>query len=124
MSCDELDFLVELALEVPGVYGSRMTGGGFGGCTITLVERDSVRTLEMHLQKKYYEKTGKRCVCYDALPSEGAGVFPGGSGAGGRQGGGWGWLLLSAVAAAAAAVAVGAYYYVTSPGDVPLKSLS
>jgi len=75
VSCDELDLLVELALEVPGVFGSRMTGGGFGGCTITLVERDSVRTLEMHLKKKYFEKTGKKCVCYDAVPSEGAGEF-------------------------------------------------
>lgn len=66
---------MELALEVPGVYGSRMTGGGFGGCTITLVDRDSVRTLEMHLKQKYLEKTGKSCICYDALPSDGAGVF-------------------------------------------------
>ncbi len=37
MSCKELDQLVELALQVDGVYGSRMTGGGFGGCTVTLV---------------------------------------------------------------------------------------
>lgn len=38
MSCPELDQLVEAALAVPGVYGSRMTGGGFGGCTVTLLE--------------------------------------------------------------------------------------
>lgn len=77
VSCAELDLLVELALEVPGVYGSRMTGGGFGGCTITLVDRDSVRTLEMHLRKQYFEKTGKKCLCYDAFPCEGAGSFGG-----------------------------------------------
>lgn len=37
VSCAELDQLVKLAMEVKGVYGSRMTGGGFGGCTVTLV---------------------------------------------------------------------------------------
>mmetsp|Transcript_26454 Transcript_26454/g.39276 ORF Transcript_26454/g.39276 Transcript_26454/m.39276 type:complete len:442 (+) Transcript_26454:48-1373(+) len=73
VSCKELDFLVDTALEVPGVLGSRMTGGGFGGCTITLVERDSVRTLEMHLKAKYNEEFGLNCVCYECLPSTGAG---------------------------------------------------
>ena len=38
-------------------------------------DRDSVRSLEMHLKKKYLEKTGKKCTCYDAIPSEGAGAF-------------------------------------------------
>lgn len=40
VSCDELDTLVDVALEIPGVYGSRMTGGGFGGCTVTLCQRE------------------------------------------------------------------------------------
>nr|CAD7585614.1 unnamed protein product [Timema genevievae] len=42
VSCQELDQLVELALAVPGVLGSRMTGAGFGGCTVTLLNKDSV----------------------------------------------------------------------------------
>ena len=41
MSCPEIDTLVELAMEVEGVYGSRLTGGGFGGCTVTLVDKVS-----------------------------------------------------------------------------------
>lgn len=39
VSCPEIDTLVNLAMEVKGVYGSRLTGGGFGGCTVTLVEK-------------------------------------------------------------------------------------
>jgi galactokinase len=41
VSCEELDLLVEVAKIIPGVYGSRMTGGGFGGCTVTLCRRDA-----------------------------------------------------------------------------------
>ena len=40
VSCDELDFLVDSAITLPGVYGARMTGGGFGGCTVNLVRRE------------------------------------------------------------------------------------
>lgn len=39
VSCPELDTLVDLAMEVEGVYGSRLTGGGFGGCTVTLADK-------------------------------------------------------------------------------------
>lgn len=44
VSCKELDLLVDLA-KIPGVYGSRMTGGGFGGCTVTLLKKSSVSQL-------------------------------------------------------------------------------
>lgn len=50
VSCEELDLLVKLALEVDGVYGSRMTGGGFGGCTVSLVKQSSVDSLIKHIQ--------------------------------------------------------------------------
>ncbi|KAL5018499.1 hypothetical protein ScPMuIL_004221 [Solemya velum] len=53
VSCTELDKLVEAALEVDGVYGSRMTGGGFGGCTVTLLEKSSVEKAIDHIQKRY-----------------------------------------------------------------------
>lgn len=51
MSCKELDQLVEYALEMKpeGVFGSRMTGGGFGGCTVTLVKAEAVDTVIEHI---------------------------------------------------------------------------
>ncbi|XP_048575362.1 galactokinase [Nematostella vectensis] len=57
VSCTELDTLVRLALEVEGVYGSRMTGGGFGGCTVTLLKRDSVEKCKAHIKEGYQEAT-------------------------------------------------------------------
>jgi len=56
VSCPELDQLVEAALEVPGVYGSRMTGGGFGGCTVTLLAKDSINPAIDHMASKYQGK--------------------------------------------------------------------
>jgi hypothetical protein len=75
VSCEELDFLVDLALRVPGVYGSRMTGGGFGGCTISLVERGQVATARKYISDQYLEKTGKHCDCYVVEPAAGAGTL-------------------------------------------------
>ena len=69
VSCTELDTLVDLALAVDGVYGSRMTGGGFGGCTVTLVKRGSVEVLIKALETGF-----PLCECYSAVPSAGAGV--------------------------------------------------
>ena len=50
VSCGELDSLVESALEVQGVFGSRMTGGGFGGCTVTLVKAEVVPEVITHIE--------------------------------------------------------------------------
>lgn len=50
VSCQELDELVSAAMEVEGVYGSRMTGGGFGGCTVTLVRAEAVDRTILHIQ--------------------------------------------------------------------------
>ncbi len=54
----ELDAMVEAARQVPGVLGSRMTGAGFGGCTVSLVHEDSVETFKDEVGRKYNEATG------------------------------------------------------------------
>ncbi|XP_071129334.1 galactokinase-like isoform X1 [Mytilus edulis] len=68
VSCDELDELVEAALEMDGVYGSRMTGGGFGGCTVSLVKRCNVESIIQHVEAKY----SKSATFYVCKPSDGA----------------------------------------------------
>uniref|UniRef100_A0A3Q4BY37 Uncharacterized protein n=1 Tax=Mola mola TaxID=94237 RepID=A0A3Q4BY37_MOLML len=52
VSCRELDELVAAAMEVDGVFGSRMTGGGFGGCTVTLLEAHAIDSTILHIQVK------------------------------------------------------------------------
>lgn len=52
VSCPEIDSLVEAALECEGVFGSRMTGGGFGGCTVTLVRKDKVKKVIEYIKSK------------------------------------------------------------------------
>lgn len=56
VSCPEIDQLVEIALSVPGVFGSRITGGGFGGCTVTIVETEAVPKLVGAIEEKYSGK--------------------------------------------------------------------
>ena len=58
ITCPEIDDLVEIAVGVPGVVGSRMTGGGFGGCTISLVEHDAVDALRAVVEREYPARTG------------------------------------------------------------------
>ena len=72
VSCDELDCLVDIALTQRGVYGSRMTGGGFGGCTVTLVESARVAEVERAIRDKYRERTGKEATTMTSVPSQGA----------------------------------------------------
>ena len=63
---------MELALQVPGVLGSRMTGGGFGGCTVTLIEPGSVENFQEFVGRNYKAKYGTDCTFYMSVPSEGA----------------------------------------------------
>ncbi|XP_022162633.1 galactokinase-like [Myzus persicae] len=68
VSCPELDQLVELARKVPGVLGSRMTGGGFGGCTVTLVDRAAVNAVVSAISSEYKGSP----KFYTVSPSSGA----------------------------------------------------
>lgn len=58
-SCEEVDVLVDAAWKVPGVIGSRITGGGFGGCTVSIVKDEAIDTFKDQLTKVYEEKVGK-----------------------------------------------------------------
>ncbi len=58
VSCFELDTLVEIAQQVPGVLGARMLGAGFGGCTINLVRADADEALRQAIEQRYPERTG------------------------------------------------------------------
>jgi len=71
VSCMELDVMVEAANAVNGVLGSRMTGAGFGGCSISLVHISEVETFIKQVGKTYFEKTGTKADFYLAQPSDG-----------------------------------------------------
>ncbi len=72
VSCPELDLLAETAINLPSVPGSRMMGGGFGGCTINLVESSSLDFVKARLSAVYMEKFGKYPVFYDVSTADGA----------------------------------------------------
>jgi len=72
MSCQELDLLVDLASSSAGVYGSRMTGGGFGGCTVNLVKADFAASFKAHIWQAYRERTGISPDIYICEPAQGA----------------------------------------------------
>jgi galactokinase len=76
VSCRELDVLVEIASACEGVYGARMTGGGFGGCTINLVRSDSVESFQSRIAEAYERETGIIPDTYVCLPAQGAGAWP------------------------------------------------
>ena len=71
-SCAETDILAELAWAIPGVLGSRITGGGFGGCTVSIVENDSVDRFIQEVGKNYKEKTGVEAEFYVVECAQGA----------------------------------------------------
>jgi galactokinase len=72
VSCEELDFLVDTAMSVPGVFGARMTGGGFGGCTVNFVESAAVDRFQETVRRAYQERFAIDPVFYTVKPSEGA----------------------------------------------------
>jgi galactokinase len=78
VSCDELDLMVRLAQQLGasgGVIGSRMTGGGFGGCTVTLVKTGSAGKIAETLADRYQKETGISPTLFTSRPAQGARVL-------------------------------------------------
>ena len=73
VSCSELDLMVELAEGVEGVYGTRMTGGGFGGCTIALVQAGCVEAFRRTVREGYERSTGRTPEIYICAAADGVG---------------------------------------------------
>jgi galactokinase len=73
VSCPELDLMVSLAMQQEGVYGARMTGAGFGGCTVNLVDADFAAQFQSCVAAAYFAETGRRPEIYVCEASDGAG---------------------------------------------------
>jgi galactokinase len=71
VSCPELDVMTEIAGGLPGVYGARMTGGGFGGCTVNLVRNEDEGNFRKEVSARYFEATGRRPEIYITDAAEG-----------------------------------------------------
>jgi len=72
VSCDELNIMVSLAGKIEGVLGARMTGGGFGGCTVNLVRQDSVAHFQEEIAAGYQSATGIAPQIYVCEAADGA----------------------------------------------------
>ena len=80
VSSPELDALVEIAMAIPGVVGARMTGAGFGGCTLTLVDTGSAAALSARLTSEYTARTGLVAKVWTVRAVDGAGAVETGVG--------------------------------------------
>ena len=76
VSIPALDALVEIAQELPGCYGARLTGAGFGGCTVNLVESEKADEFAVTLNERYEKQTGTQAKVYICKPSRGVYVKP------------------------------------------------
>jgi galactokinase len=76
VSCAELDLLVDIASSIRGVDGARMMGGGFGGCTVNLVQSDWVTAFHTDMRKLYAGKVGTVPDLYICEPAQGAEAWP------------------------------------------------
>jgi galactokinase len=74
VSTPELDTLVEIARNLPGGLGARLTGAGFGGCTVNLVEESQAPEFIQSLRENYRRKTGRTAQVYLCRASQGAGI--------------------------------------------------
>jgi galactokinase len=71
VSCPELDFLVEFSKKYQEIIGARMMGGGFGGCTINIINSENIGGFESEVSKAYFDKFNKKLTTFEAMPSEG-----------------------------------------------------
>ncbi len=74
VSCEELDVLVELAQAQDDVFGARMTGGGFGGCIVALVNKEALSSVATSISQGYAQRVGLSPQCYRVKPASGADV--------------------------------------------------
>lgn len=72
VTCHELDIMVDIARSLDGCYGARMTGAGFGGCTVHLVEKEKCDTFTEQLLDKYHHATGIKGDVIISAPAQGA----------------------------------------------------
>ena len=80
VSCKELDVVVDIAEEIGykgGVYGCRMTGGGFGGCCVALVKTSAVPEITKRIAAEYKSRTGIDSVIFASRPAAGATILKG-----------------------------------------------
>ena len=75
VSCPELDTMVEIAMRQRGILGTRMTGGGFGGCTINLVETEHAEQFQHRISSEYASATGLQPDIYLCKASQGVEVI-------------------------------------------------
>ncbi|RKU19189.1 galactokinase [Candidatus Poribacteria bacterium] len=75
VSCKELDLLTDIARSTSGVIGSRMTGAGFGGCTVSIVHQDALEMFQTRITMEYHKQTGIEPEIYLCNVSDGAQVF-------------------------------------------------
>ena len=73
VTSEELDAMTDIARNLPGCFGARMTGAGFGGCTINLVENDAVEQFSKDLMAKYKERVDLDGEVIVSIPAQGAG---------------------------------------------------
>jgi len=71
-SCPEIDLLVDTAIQLPGCYGARLTGGGFGGCTVNLVDRTQATTFANSLKQAYKSTLNRTAETYLSEAADGA----------------------------------------------------
>jgi galactokinase len=76
VSCEELDEIVESAKAQPGVFGARMTGGGFGGCAIILAKADRAQDIVAAIGNSFAKRFGRVCPILATKAAQGAEYIP------------------------------------------------